>query len=87
MHAMCLHERAYISDKVERIREIKVSLESEEHARPLCAQNLTQARKLACIHAMCLHAQAYISAKLGHIREFNHLWNEENLPDLSEHKI
>ena len=69
MHPMCLRAQAHISAKLDRIREIKVSMESGEHARPLWVHNFTQACKLACMHTMCLCAQAYISAKLVQIRE------------------
>ena len=61
---MCLPAQAFSSAKLGQIREIKVSMESEEHVRPLWAHNLTQACKLAC-----MHEQAYISAKFGQIRE------------------
>ena len=69
MHSMCLRAQAHISAKLGRIREIKISMESGEHAGPLWACNLIQACKLVCMHAMCLCARAHISAKLGHIRE------------------
>ena len=64
MHAVCLHEQAHISAKLGWIREIKVSMESGEHAH-----NLTPARKLVCMHPKCLRAQAHISAILGRITE------------------
>ena len=60
---------ARISAKLGWIREIKVYLESGEHAGPVLAQNTTQVCKLVCMHAICLHAQDHISAKLGRIRE------------------
>ena len=69
MHAVCLCAQTHISAKLGWIREIKISMESGEHAGPLLAHNLTQACKLACMHAMCLCACAPISAKLEWIRE------------------
>ena len=64
MHApYVLAWTAHISAKLGHIREIKVSMESGEHAGPLLAHNLTQAHKLACMHSMYLHARAHISAK------------------------
>ena len=35
MHAMCLRAWVHISAKFEWIRDIKVSMESGDHARPL----------------------------------------------------
>ena len=64
MHPRCLRAQAHISAKLGQIREIKVSIEAEEHAQPSA-----QACKLMCMHPMCLRAQAHISAKLGQIRE------------------
>ena len=69
MHPMCLRAQVQISMKLGWIREIKVSMESGEHAKPLRAHNLTQVRNLVCMHPMCLCAQAHISAILGWIRE------------------
>ena len=72
----CMHacyvlacEGPYLSQKLGRINEIKVSMESGGHAGPLWAQNLTQAHNLAFMHAMFLCAWAHISAKLGWIRK------------------
>ena len=71
----CVHARyvlvckSQISAKLGRIREIKVSIESGEHAGPFGAQNLTRAHKLVCMHAMCLCALAHKSAKFGWIRK------------------
>ena len=45
MHAMCLHARAYMSAKLGKIREIKVSMESGAH-------NLDQARKFSCMQVI-----------------------------------
>ena len=56
MHAMCLCARAHNSANLGQIREIKISMESGEHAGPLWAQNLTQAHKLVCMHVKCLRA-------------------------------
>ena len=66
---MFLCSQPHISAKLGQIREIKVSMESREQARPLGAQNLTQVHKLACLHTMCLCAQAYVLAKFGQLRE------------------
>ena len=58
MHAaMCLCAQTHISAKLGQIREIKVSMESEEHAGPLGAQSLTQTQ--ACVHVI------YVLACLG----------------------
>ena len=69
MHALFLHAQANISAEFRELRDIKVSMESGDHAGPLLAHNMNLARKLVCMHAMCLCAQAHISAKLGQIRE------------------
>ena len=67
MHTMCLHGKAHIMSKFGWIREIKVSMESGEHAGPFGSKNVTQSHKLACMHTICLRASAHISAKLGWI--------------------
>ena len=61
---MRLCAQAHISAKIGWIRDIKVSMESGDHAGPLSAHNLTRARKLAY-----MHEQAYTSAKFGQIRD------------------
>ena len=68
MQAMFLRARAHTSAKFGWIREIKVSMESGEHAGPFGSKNLTQSHKLACMHTICLRASAHISAKLGWTR-------------------
>ena len=67
MHPMCLWAQGHISAKLGQIREIKVSMESGEHARPLWAHNVTQAHKLACMHTIFLHAHTQISANFCQI--------------------
>ena len=59
MHAIVRHDWAYFCTKFGQIKEIKVSMESGEHTRPVWAHNMTKACKLACMHAMCLCTQAY----------------------------
>ena len=63
MHAIFLHAQNHIMAKLGQIREIKVSMQSGEHARHVCAHNMTQANKLAFTHAIFLHAGAHKSAK------------------------
>ena len=69
MYTMFLHKHAHISTKFGQLREIKESVESEEHAGPVRANSSTQARKLACMHTICLSAQINILVKSGQIRE------------------
>ena len=69
MHDIFWHAWVQMLAKWGPIREIKVSMESWEHAWTLWVHKVTQAYKLAYMHAMFLCTQAYISAKLGQIRE------------------
>ena len=64
---MCLRAQGHISAKLGQIREIKVSMESSEHARPLWAHNVTQAHKLVCMHTIFLRAHTQISANFCQI--------------------
>ena len=69
MHPMCLRAQAHISAKLGLIREIKVSMESGEQARPFWEHTSSWACKLGCMQALCLHFWAHISAKFGWIRK------------------
>ena len=87
MHLMCLCAQAYISAKLGRIRGIKVSMESGEHA------NLSE-HIIWPKHAS-LHACMLCACMLGPISQANwvkserskYLWNQKNMPDISGHKI
>ena len=60
---------AYMTAKLGQIIEIKVSMESGEHARAVWTHCMTWAYKLAYMHTIFFHAQAHMHAKLGRIRE------------------
>ena len=84
MHAICLCAQAYISAKLGRIREIKVSMQSGKPARHIWPHNMTQANKLVCMNAIFLRARIHILVKLCQISKikvsmesgdyFPHVW-------------
>ena len=69
---------------------MEISTELGGHAHhdfDVCACARKHARMLACMHTIFWHAWAQISESWVESARSKYLWNQENMPELSEHII
>ena len=79
-YAACMH--TFFLAILGQIRDIRVSMESGEHAGHICAYYVAQTNNLACMHAIFLHGQTHLSVQLSPIRE---IMVSGDMMDMSEH--